>query len=260
MPLHQNQDGTWQWGKSGKKYKKKQDAVKQMKAIFANGYVEKHASYFKTLNTPSYSDVLGMIKTASDPVIGNKPAYVSRPTVPELYDIIAHQQTGSYPDPWIRTKVNDGKIHTNFGKVQLGIKLKDTPKRPLTELDKLWLQNLRTQRLLFASYDPKTDDPAKWGPGGKGLPQVWENENSQKAYRRIGEAYIGDLHDSLSKLPFNSDQDAKDYFYRVAKNWYGNDLDQENRKYGNTIYNYWKTQRQKKPVVQAKTQVPTTKR
>lgn len=44
MPLHQNQDGTWQWGKSGKKYKKKQDAIKQMKAIFASGYVEKKAT------------------------------------------------------------------------------------------------------------------------------------------------------------------------------------------------------------------------
>lgn len=55
MPLHQNQDGTWQWGKSGKKYKKKEDAIKQMKAIFANGYVQKHASY---------TDTLSMIKIA----------------------------------------------------------------------------------------------------------------------------------------------------------------------------------------------------
>ena len=53
MPLHQNQDGTWQWGKSGKKYKKKEDAIKQMKAIFANGYVQKHA----TLNGTAYSDI-----------------------------------------------------------------------------------------------------------------------------------------------------------------------------------------------------------
>ena len=58
MPIHQNQDGTWQWGKSGKKYKKKEDAIKQMKAIFANGYVEKHASYTDTLN---------MIKRAAQP-------------------------------------------------------------------------------------------------------------------------------------------------------------------------------------------------
>ena len=61
MPLHQNQDGTWQWGKSGKKYKKKQDAIKQMKAIFASGYVEKKASF------KSYTDVLGMIKEAANP-------------------------------------------------------------------------------------------------------------------------------------------------------------------------------------------------
>lgn len=40
MPIHQNPDGTWQWGKSGKKYKKKADAIKQMQAIFANGYRE----------------------------------------------------------------------------------------------------------------------------------------------------------------------------------------------------------------------------
>lgn len=53
MPLHQNQDGTWQWGKSGKKYKKKEDAIKQMKAIFASGYVEKHAS----LNDPLFTDI-----------------------------------------------------------------------------------------------------------------------------------------------------------------------------------------------------------
>lgn len=59
MPLHQNEDGTWQWGKSGKKYKKKQDAIKQMKAIFASGYVEKKASY------KSYTDILGMIKEAA---------------------------------------------------------------------------------------------------------------------------------------------------------------------------------------------------
>ena len=44
MPIHKNPDGTWQWGKSGKKYKNKEDAVKQMKAIFANGYVEKKAA------------------------------------------------------------------------------------------------------------------------------------------------------------------------------------------------------------------------
>lgn len=40
MPIHRNPDGTWQWGKSGKKYKKKADAIKQMQAIFANGYRE----------------------------------------------------------------------------------------------------------------------------------------------------------------------------------------------------------------------------
>lgn len=53
MPLHQNQDGTWQWGKSGKRYKKKEDAIKQMKAIFASGYKEgqsKQASYVEALN------------------------------------------------------------------------------------------------------------------------------------------------------------------------------------------------------------------
>ena len=44
MPIHKNPDGTWQWGKSGKKYKNKEDAIKQMKAIFANGYVEKKAA------------------------------------------------------------------------------------------------------------------------------------------------------------------------------------------------------------------------
>lgn len=88
MPLHQNQDGTWQWGKSGKKYKKKQDAVKQMKAIFANGYVEKHASYFEKLNMPSYCEVLSMIKTAAPVVAGNtKTQFKKKPVraLPELF-------------------------------------------------------------------------------------------------------------------------------------------------------------------------------
>ena len=74
MPLHQNQDGTWQWGKSGKKYKKKEDAIKQMKAIFANGYVEKHASLNDSLFTDinykgnsymTYTDVYRMLKQAA---------------------------------------------------------------------------------------------------------------------------------------------------------------------------------------------------
>jgi hypothetical protein len=41
MPLHQNPDGTWQYGTHGKKYPKKADAVKQMQAILASGYKEK---------------------------------------------------------------------------------------------------------------------------------------------------------------------------------------------------------------------------
>ena len=73
MPLHQNEDGTWQWGKSGKKYKKKEDAIKQMKAIFANGYIEKHAAldgtHFNSTNyrgsTMTYTDVYRMLKQAT---------------------------------------------------------------------------------------------------------------------------------------------------------------------------------------------------
>lgn len=65
MPIHKNPDGTWQWGKSGKKYKKKEDAVKQMKAIFSNGYVEKKASsdfvytYLPKQNTAETQGILG---------------------------------------------------------------------------------------------------------------------------------------------------------------------------------------------------------
>ena len=42
MPIHHNSDGTWQWGKSGKKYRSRASAIKQMRAIFANGYRQKH--------------------------------------------------------------------------------------------------------------------------------------------------------------------------------------------------------------------------
>lgn len=35
MPIHKTRSG-WKWGKSGKTYKTKAGAVKQMKAIFAS--------------------------------------------------------------------------------------------------------------------------------------------------------------------------------------------------------------------------------
>ena len=41
MPIH-SVDGGYQWGQHGKVYKTRQKAIKQMKAIFANGY---HESY-----------------------------------------------------------------------------------------------------------------------------------------------------------------------------------------------------------------------
>lgn len=41
MPVHRNPDGTYQWGKHGKKYKKKSDAEKQGRAAYAHGYQEK---------------------------------------------------------------------------------------------------------------------------------------------------------------------------------------------------------------------------
>lgn len=61
MPIHKNPDGTFQWGKSGKKYRSKKDAVKQMKAIFASGYTQ------------------GQTKTASGTVykVGDKDTYGS---------------------------------------------------------------------------------------------------------------------------------------------------------------------------------------
>ena len=39
MPIHKVPGG-WKWGKSGKTYKKKEDAEKQMRAIYASGYKE----------------------------------------------------------------------------------------------------------------------------------------------------------------------------------------------------------------------------
>lgn len=41
MPVHKNPDGTWQWGRSGKKYPTKQQATKQAQAIYASGWKEK---------------------------------------------------------------------------------------------------------------------------------------------------------------------------------------------------------------------------
>jgi hypothetical protein len=38
MPIHKTKSGKYKWGKSGKAYKSKKKAVKQMKAIFASGY------------------------------------------------------------------------------------------------------------------------------------------------------------------------------------------------------------------------------
>ncbi len=37
MPIHKVKGG-WKWGKSGKVYKRKKDAIRQMRAIYSNGY------------------------------------------------------------------------------------------------------------------------------------------------------------------------------------------------------------------------------
>lgn len=39
MPIHKVPGG-WKWGKSGKVYKDKEDAERQMRAIYASGYKE----------------------------------------------------------------------------------------------------------------------------------------------------------------------------------------------------------------------------
>lgn len=39
MPIHKVTGG-WKWGKTGKVYKNKEDAEKQMRAIYASGYKE----------------------------------------------------------------------------------------------------------------------------------------------------------------------------------------------------------------------------
>jgi len=38
MPVRHLKSGGWKWGKSGKVYKNKKDAVKQAQAIYASGY------------------------------------------------------------------------------------------------------------------------------------------------------------------------------------------------------------------------------
>lgn len=43
MPIKKTKGG-YKFGKSGKTYKKKSDAVKQMKAIYASGWKEKRKS------------------------------------------------------------------------------------------------------------------------------------------------------------------------------------------------------------------------
>jgi hypothetical protein len=51
MPVHKNSDGTYQWGNHGKKYQRKSDAIKQMKAAFANGYKESFTFESSQYNT-----------------------------------------------------------------------------------------------------------------------------------------------------------------------------------------------------------------
>lgn len=41
MPIIKTKSGMYKWGKSGKTYKSKAKAVKQMKAIYASGYKKK---------------------------------------------------------------------------------------------------------------------------------------------------------------------------------------------------------------------------
>ena len=40
MPIHKTKSGKWKWGKSGKEYDNKEDAERQMRAIYASGYKE----------------------------------------------------------------------------------------------------------------------------------------------------------------------------------------------------------------------------
>jgi hypothetical protein len=41
MPIHKTKSGGWKWGKSGKVYKTRAGAERQMKAIYASGWREK---------------------------------------------------------------------------------------------------------------------------------------------------------------------------------------------------------------------------
>lgn len=41
MPIHKTKSGGYKWGKSGKTYKTRAGAERQMKAIFASGWREK---------------------------------------------------------------------------------------------------------------------------------------------------------------------------------------------------------------------------
>ena len=39
MPIHKTKSGGWKWGKSGKTYKTRAGAERQMRAIYASGYM-----------------------------------------------------------------------------------------------------------------------------------------------------------------------------------------------------------------------------
>lgn len=78
MPIHHNKDGTWQWGQAGKKYRSRKDALRQMRAIFANGYKEqqdKKASFYVASRASQFLAAVasvgsyGMVKVAANKVV-----------------------------------------------------------------------------------------------------------------------------------------------------------------------------------------------
>lgn len=101
-------------GKSGKKYKKKQDAIKQMKAIFANGYVQKHAALngnaYNDINNKgslymTYKDVYNMIKQAAE--MQKAPAKpVAKPAVNTTTKAVSNPQNDDF-DPRYEAKKGD---------------------------------------------------------------------------------------------------------------------------------------------------------
>ena len=74
-----------------------------------------------------------------------------------------------------------------------------------------------------------------WGKGGKGN-ILWTDKN-KALYRSLGEAYLQDHYNALTKSPANSRQDIRNFFRQFAKRWYGHPKQEVINGYGDKMYN-----------------------